>query len=160
MCWLTSNPAWMSVLIAALSLGVSIWAIISARRSNKRVEEINNNSIRLKYRPVIDIENGWRGDPVEASITFNIIANDNEAKVTKIVLLTDKFVCSQPRSFPIRLPVGEVELLNFVCYRQEEYRSAFLSVDIYYEDIAGNAYKTHIEGNQSGLRSNPAQFLS
>ena len=160
MCWLTSNPAWMSVIIAALSLGVSICAIFSARRSNKRVEEINYNSIRLKYRPVIDIENGWRSDPVEASITFNIIANDNEARVTKIVLLTDKFVCSQPRSFPIHLTDGEIELLNFACYRQEEYRSACLSVDIYYEDIAGNAYKTHIEGNQSGLRSNPALFLS
>ena len=109
---------------------------------------------------MIDIENGWKADPVQTSITFNIIANDNEARVTKLVLLTDKFVCTQPRSFPIRLPAGEVELLNFVCYRQEEYRSAVLSVDIYYEDIVGNTYKTHIEGVQSGLKSDPARLLS
>lgn len=82
MFWLASNFIWISVIIAAMSLVVSIWAIISAKRSNRRVEEYNNNSIRLKYRPVIDIENGWRADPMQASITFNIIANDNEAIIT------------------------------------------------------------------------------
>ena len=62
----------MSVIIAALSLGVSIWAIISARRSNKRVEEYNNNSIRLQYRPVIDFENGWMVNQVDCVISFNL----------------------------------------------------------------------------------------
>lgn len=159
MCWLTSNPAWLSVIIAALSLIASICAMIAAKKSNKRVEEYNNESIRLKYRPVLDIENGWTANPVENSITFNLIANHNEAKVTKIVSLTNSFVCSQPRSFPIHMLAGDVELVKCVCFLPEEFRSAILSIDIYYEDIIGNSYKTHIEGCQLGLKTTPAQPL-
>lgn len=160
MYWLTSNPAWMSVIIAALSLGVSIWAIISARRSNKRVEEYNNNSIRLQYRPVIDFENGWMVNQVDCVISFNLISLKNEARITKIDVLNKGFACCQPRTFPIHLVTGDVVLLAFACFHTESFMTAPLSVDIYYEDIIGNAYKTHIEGNQSGLKSNPAQFLS
>ena len=48
----------------------------------------------------------------------------------------------------------------FACFHQESFKTATLSVDIYYEDIIGNTYCTHIEGNHSGLKSNPAQFIS
>ena len=159
MIWLTTNSAWITIVIAALSLAVSIWAIISAKKSNKRVEEYNNNSIRLKYRPVIEMENGYKLDPVECTITFNLISKNNEACITKIVLLTKDYACCQPRKYPLHMAVGDPVLANFACYCSDDFRTSSFSVDIFYEDIIGNTYKTHIEGNPDGLTTDPAIFL-
>ncbi|MBR3287248.1 MAG: hypothetical protein IKI72_05465 [Bacteroidales bacterium] len=159
MCWLIGNPAWIGVIIAALSLVVSIWSVIFKNNSNKRVEEYNNSCIRLKNRPVIEMENGWMAKPTASSITFNLIAKHNEACITKIVPLTESYICTQPRSFPINMSAGNVELVNFVCCRPEIFDTAILSIDIYYEDIIGTLYKTHIEGTQSRLRVIPAQCV-
>lgn len=158
MCLLILNPTWISIIIAALSLVVSVWAIISAKRSNKRVEQYNNDSIRLKYRPVIEMENGYKVDPVECTITFNLVSNNNESVISKIVLLTNDYACCQPRKFPIHLAQGDIVLLNFESYRSEAFQSSMLSVDVIYEDIIGNVYKTHIEGNPSGLVTIPAVY--
>lgn len=103
MIWLTTNSAWITIVIAASSLVVSIWAIVSAKKSNKRVEEYNNESIRLKYRPVIEMENGYMVNQVECSITFNLISKNNEAFITKITLLTKDFTCCQPRQYPLHM---------------------------------------------------------
>ena len=159
MIWLTTNSAWITIIIAALSLAVSIWAIISAKKSNKRVEEYNNNSIRLKYRPVIEMENGYKVNPVECTITFNLISNYNEAILTKIVILTKDFACCQPRKYPFHMVPGDPVLANFTCYRTDDFHTSIFCVDIYYEDIIGNTYRTHIEGKPDGLTTDPAIFL-
>lgn len=138
---------------------VSIWAIISAKKSNMRVDEYNIKNIRLKYRPLLDLENGWQSDPVECLITFNIVAFHNEAHITKIDVLTKDFACCQSKRFPINMAADDVVLLSFVCFHQEDFKAAQLSVDVYYEDVAGTKYKTHIEGTQSGLTTNPAILL-
>ena len=157
--WISENAVWISVLIAAVSLFISIWAIISARRNSKRIEVYNNTDLRLKYRPLVDIENVWKVDPVECTISFNLVSKNNEAHLKRISLLTKDFACSQPRSFPIIMETGEVTPACFSCFHTEGFSTAILSVDIIYEDIIGNNYKTHIEGNRNGYKSTPAQFL-
>jgi len=155
---ISNYTGWISLIIAALSLAVSIWAIISAKKNNKRIEKINQSEIRLKYRPLVDLENGWQVNPVECTITFNLITKNNEAHLKGIRLLTKEFACYQPRNFPIHLDVDEVTVACFSCYRSEQFDKALLSIDVLYEDIVGNKYITHIEGNRYGLKTSPALY--